>query len=296
MTRALFLLHLVSVGTLAALSACSGCHRRSVPADAAPWRVSVERNGHEIAVIDPAMLARFAPDNADGDVRAWRLYTLLGDGVDGSLQPDTSVVVEDAQGLRFVLSVPEDAVRGRQPFLALDERGRLRAVLAAGGDVITALRRDGQRELHQERGSRERLIRSILLDSAREPLPTDASFELSASIDGAAGVVWSPHDFAVVPSLDIVPADGEGHRTAWTLRDVTRTLVGDRARVVDVAGAGGQLVSISASQWNDAKSRPVLRLNRRGLLKLEWIASDGSSCDGERLKEVSLVVVRRDLP
>jgi hypothetical protein len=288
------LVALAGVALLAAVFAgLAFLGRRGLPDAIEP--VQIERDGQVLAPIDRSLLARTAPDFARGSTRCWRLEKLLASG---SIAPSTYVMVEDAQGLRFVLATPEDTAQGRQPFVAVDARGHLRVVLATGGDALATLEgRDGHREEHATDAGRARDVRRILLRTTPASDALSASpVSISAVIDGQPATLWSRRELGAVSSLDIVPADGEGHRPAWSLRELARALVGPDARVVEVDGEEGRRVRIEQAQWDEPSRIPIVRLNRRARLKFEWVAGDLSPADGDRLREVTSVALVRGAP
>jgi hypothetical protein len=265
-------------------------HRQ--PSDDLPDIIPVEllQNGSRLGSLDREFLGRTPPDLVQGSTRAWRLRRLIPSA---ALDRDTSVIVEDGQGLRFVLSTPRDLAEGRQPVVALDGRGQLRPLLAADGDLLALLEgRDGKREEHSTDLARDRRpARIILIAAGDDDAVARSPVSISAMVDDQPAVAWTRRELAAVRQLDVVPSDGEGHRTAWSLRDLAHDLVGDEARVVAVVGEHDERYTVRPDDWEDASRIPILRLNRRGHVKFEWVNRDLSPAEAERLREVTSVVL-----
>jgi hypothetical protein len=88
-----------------------------------------------------------------------------------------------------------------------------------------------------------------------------------------------------------IHADG-ADKDAWSLRDLAHALVGPHARVTGAADGGGTKVKIAKKDWADPKKTPVLRINRRGMYKIEWVDKDGSlTPNDEDVRDVRSVEV-----
>ncbi len=72
---------------------------------------------------------------------------------------------------------------------------------------------------------------------------------------------------------------------AWALRDVTKSLVGESARVVGLVNDDHERVTIPPNDWNDASRTLVMRPSHRGGYKVQWMDAQGSSGDA-LLKQV----------
>jgi hypothetical protein len=108
---------------------------------------------------------------------------------------------------------------------------------------------------------------------------------LAANIDGKT-VTWTRADFGKVKPVQISGDSGEGQRDGWSLRDVVSTLVDAKASVTELSGEGGGKMAIDAASWKDAGKQPILRQNRRGILKFYWVDAQGRPLEGDGLRGV----------
>lgn len=98
-------------------------------------------------------------------------------------------------------------------------------------------------------------------------------------------------ELAGVPKIAIA-GEGEGRREAWSVREVVMRLVGPKARVVSVRGQGADRQTVERSAWDNGARTPVLRLNRRGLFKFQWVrASDGEPEERGDVRDVTSIEV-----
>lgn len=112
-----------------------------------------------------------------------------------------------------------------------------------------------------------------------------APIALAAIIDGKS-VTWTRADFAKVKPVQISGDSGEGQRDGWSLHDVVTTLVDAKAQVTELSGEGGGKMAIDAASWKDAGKQPILRQNRRGILKFYWVDAQGRPLEGDGLRGV----------
>ena len=112
-----------------------------------------------------------------------------------------------------------------------------------------------------------------------------APISLSAVVDGKP-VTWTRAEFAKVKPVQISGDSGEGQRDGWSLRDVAATLVDPKAAVTELTGEGGGKMAIDAASWKDAGKQPILRQNRRGILKFYWVDAQGRPLEGDGLRGV----------
>jgi len=108
---------------------------------------------------------------------------------------------------------------------------------------------------------------------------------LAASVDGKT-VTWTRADFAKVKPIQISGDSGEGQRDGWSLRDVVTTLVDAKAAVTELSGEGGGKMTIDAASWKDSGKQPILRQNRRGILKFYWVDAQGRPLEEDGLRGV----------
>jgi hypothetical protein len=102
---------------------------------------------------------------------------------------------------------------------------------------------------------------------------------LKVIVDGRPAGEWTQERLAGVTPLQIKNHGGED-RLVWPLRDVARKLVGEKARVVSLAGDDDK-IEILASAWADPTRKLVVRPGHRGSYKALWVGADGSA--GEAL-------------
>ncbi len=129
--RSLFpLALLLTVTALLALPACRGCNADTKAHSDAGVSVAqgipVNIDGKEIAPIDLAQLARVTPDFTEGERRAWKLRSLLGEPAD---RPGTIIEIEDGEGVKTVLSRVGEAKDGREVVFAVNRLGEARVAI-----------------------------------------------------------------------------------------------------------------------------------------------------------------------
>ena len=117
---------------------------------------------------------------------------------------------------------------------------------------------------------------------------TNAS-PLKVVIPGGAPAAWTPDVLAAVTRFTI-HTDGS-EKDAWSLRDVTHQLVGPKARVIGAVDGDGTHAKINAKDWADAKKTPVLRINRRGMYKIEWVDKDGNMTNDDDVRDVRSIEI-----
>jgi hypothetical protein len=115
--------------------------------------------------------------------------------------------------------------------------------------------------------------------------------ELVAIVDGRE-VRFEEDRLLEVEAASVRGDDGEGARDAFPLRALVHALVGPTARVTELVGEEGRTVEIAPAAWDDARCVPVLKVNRKGQLKLQWTDEAGAPVEGEELRKVQRIVVR----
>jgi hypothetical protein len=60
-------------------------------------------------------------------------------------------------------------------------------------------------------------------------------------------------------------------KEGWSLHDVARQLVGAKARVIAVSASKTKRLELEPAKWSDPKRVPMLRVNRRGEFKFQWV-------------------------
>jgi hypothetical protein len=276
----------------------------SIPA---ALHVDVEIDGAPAPAIDAAKLGATKPDFSDDEHRAWRVVTLVGPA---AARPGVVVTAMAAQGLSLEMrpgAAPADPV----PVLSLNRRGELHVGLVTPDDPFPGfhgkggrLNRPGDPLPHLAGLTKLRVYVGAAPPVASNTVGTgtgggkgngggdQASSEaapLKVVVTGAAPTAWSPASLAAVPRFTI-HADG-ADKEAWSLRDVTHQLVGPHARVTGAVDGDGTRAKIDPKAWADAKKTPVLRINRRGMYKIEWVDKDGNMTNDDDVRDVKSVEV-----
>jgi len=310
----------LAVAVLALVAACSktsdtvDAKRSPKPPPAssvavpAGLHVDVEVDGVPGAPIDAARLSGTAPDFQDEDHRAWRIATLVGaaatrPGVVVSAVGDKGVAIEMRPG-----PGPNDPT----PVLSLNRRGDVVAELLAPDAPFPDFHGKGGR-LNRPGDPTPRLPSPVRMrvyvpgapapvasstvgtgtgggagDGGGALAATNAS-PLKVIVTGTGPTTWTPAALAALPRFTI-HADG-ADKDAWSLRDLAHALVGPRARVTAAVDGDGTSAKIDKKDWADPKKVPVLRINRRGMYKIEWVDKDGSLTNDDDVRDVRSVEV-----
>lgn len=108
--------------------------------------------------------------------------------------------------------------------------------------------------------------------------------------DDGTEIVFGPEAFARLPSVTIL-SEGDVARSGWSARDLAEAA--GAARISAVVGDDGARVAISTADWTDRDRSPLLRQNRRGMLKFQWMV-DGAAVEGGDVRGVAaLEMIRR---
>jgi hypothetical protein len=128
-------------------------------------------------------------------------------------------------------------------------------------------------------------------EDRHDPAIAHPPLALTVAIDGAAST-WTQDALDKVARFtgNARASDGE-IRDAWSLRELTRALVGPTARVTSVTGDRGAR-SIDEAAWNDAAHTPVLHTTRRGTLKFRWADTAGAWGESE-VRDVTRIEITR---
>jgi hypothetical protein len=306
-----------------AVAAC-GCSKSSEVTDAkrspkpppaetvtipAALHVDVEIDGAPAPAIDAARLTATKPDFSDEEHRAWRVATLLGAT---ATRPGVVVTALGDKGLSLEMR-PGSAPGEPAPALSLNRRGEVVAGLVAPDDPFPDFHGKGGR-LNRPGDPLPRMSGPTKL---RVFVPAAAAASASSTvgnpgtgggagngggsqsssdaaplkvvITGGAPASWSPAALAAVQRFTI-HADG-ADKDAWSLRDVVHQLVGPKARATSAVDGDGTRAKISPKDWADAKKTPVLRINRRGMYKIEWVDKDGNMTNDDDVRDVKTVEV-----
>jgi hypothetical protein len=128
-------------------------------------------------------------------------------------------------------------------------------------------------------------------EDRHDPAIAHPPLTLTVAIDGVPST-WNQDAFDKVARFtgNARASDGE-IRDAWSLRELTRALVGPTARVTSITGDGGAK-PIDAGAWNDAAHTPVLHTTRRGTLKFRWADAAGAWGESE-VRDVARIEIAR---
>lgn len=97
---------------------------------------------------------------------------------------------------------------------------------------------------------------------------------------GGQLVIWRSDELkaassslASVSELTSAEKDRLGARQGWSLRQLVRRKLGDKARVTAVISEAGDRVELDASAWRGADSTPILRVNNNGQFRFQWLGT-----------------------
>lgn len=110
---------------------------------------------------------------------------------------------------------------------------------------------------------------------------------LEVLVNGRPAAAWSPEQVAAARPVSMTNQNGE-QRDGWPLKALTRSLVGEKARVVAIASED-ERVTIDEKSWNDPARTLVLQLSHRGEYKARWL--QGAASDEAFLKHVRRIEV-----
>jgi hypothetical protein len=242
----------------------------------ASLHIPVEIDGRAADPIDAKKLGARKADFQDNEHRAWRMADLIGAPADRS---DTVFTIVGDSNFRVTMPHPKKA-GDLVPVLMLSRRSEITAAMVKPDDPFPAYHGQGRR---LERGGDPlpRVAKSV----AKILVTYDANAVASTKADGTPQEVATP---AIEISLDGKPTEawtleriktvetkkvpsGDAARESWSLRDLAHALVGPKARVVAVAGAGHRKLAIDPKAWDDPRETPALRVNRQGLFKFQWV-------------------------
>jgi hypothetical protein len=152
------------------LPACRGCRAgadaRGDAGSTLAQGIPVNLDGKEIAPIDMALLARIPPDFTEGERRAWKLRTLLGEA---AARPGLSVEIEDGEGQRKPFSQTGQSNDGREVVFAVNRLGEARIALIHPSEPFPSFHGHGERQGRAGDPARIREVRKIWLRPAEAP-------------------------------------------------------------------------------------------------------------------------------
>jgi len=273
---------------------------REIPSE---FRIDVEIDGNPARPIDAAVLQRVKPDFDRGGPRIWKLERLLGEAYG---RPNSMLEVQSADGVKTVFPRPAKGVQGAELVLLLNRRGE---ALVALRDVKGVLRpfhgRGGNRGRPGDQRRRIRNVSQFRLftreDAVASAAPRKAPAEagsVEVFVDGEHTITWTSAELSGFETLELGSRGGAARPAteAWPLRELVRDLAGPDASVAALQGQGGRSVKIDAAAWNDSERIPVLRLNRRGQFKFEWLSASLKPTRGRQMRAVNRIDVSRGSP
>jgi hypothetical protein len=298
-----------------ALALMLGCSRASDSADAkrspkpppaaigvvpAGWHVDVEIDGAPAPPIDAPRLDATKPDFADDEHKAWRVATLVGPaatraGAVVAAVGDAGIAVEMRTG-----GTPTEPT----PVLSLNRRGEVVVEVISPDDPFPdfhgkggRLNRPGDPQPRVAAPTKIRIYMAAGVDAGVVGTSdgggagkgggagaASAAPPLKVIVTGGPAQSWTTQSFDAVPRFT-VHADNSD-RDAWSLRDIVTKLVGPKARATAAVDGDGTRAKLDAKQWADATKTPVLRVNRRGMYKIEWVDKDGNMTSDDDVRDV----------
>jgi type IV secretory pathway VirJ component len=112
--------------------------------------------------------------------------------------------------------------------------------------------------------------------------------DLEVVVNGKPVAPWTLARLSAAQKVAVTNPNGE-QRDGWPLRDVTRALVGQGARVVALA-SDNERVTIDPRDWQDSSRTLLLRLSHRGEYKAQWLGGDGEG-DEAFLKHIRRIEI-----
>jgi hypothetical protein len=281
------------------------------PADSlaipAALHVEVEIDGTPAPAIDASRLGAVHPSFTDDDHRAWRLGAVIGPAAD---RPGVVISAMGDKGVALELHGGTGPA-GPVPVLELNRRGEVVVALVTPDDPFPEfhgkggrLNRPGDPLPHVSSPTRLRVYvaGTSPVDSGTVGTGTGGgagngggsqatsnAAVLKVVITGGTPKTWSPDAFASIQRFTI-HSDGS-EKDAWSLRDIAHQLVGPKARVVGAVDGDGTRAKIQPKDWADPRKTPVLRINRRGMYKIEWVDKDGNMTNDDDVRDVKSVEV-----
>ena len=251
---------------LAALSGCGSCAKEQQPATktdtsvlALVPTVTLERPGKAPVAIDRALLTSTSPSSTDGPFTAWRLIALVPD-----YDEKAPVDVIDEEGFRSPLLRTGEDPGELETLLIVGKDGESRIIRAAPNKPITAHRG----ETRKDAGRVRHVTKLVFLDKDGGVAGPPVSLKV---LVGGKETTWTRAELAKVKPIVLMSKDGDGERDAWSLRELAATLVGPGAMPSEVLGEEPKSLRLDAKPWKDEALVPVIRVNRRGRLKLVWL-------------------------
>lgn len=263
-----------------------------IPAD---LHIPVEVDGQPAEPINKARLSAAKPDFSDGDRSAWKLTQLLG-----APFARKGAVVEalSSNGVSVALAHPASD-KAPQPVLFLTRRGEVVVALVDPANPFPKYHGQGGR-LRRPGDPRPRLSGVSALHVRVESADAQSQWQameqagkqtlagLEIDVDGKP-LRLTAKQLATIPTMNIRGDQGD-RRVVWSMRDVVAVVAAPSAHPTEVVGEDGA-APIDLAAWNDAAQTPILRVNRRGMIKLQWIGQGGKVEDGGEVRGVRVLHV-----
>ena len=259
-------------------------------------KILVEIDGKPAEPITATHLSAIDPDYTDKDRRAWRIGSVVG----AAFQRSNAVVeIGTSQGGTMLMRVPKSP-NDLQPVLSLTRRGNLIAALVSPQDPFPSyhgrggrLQRPGDPRPHVSAIEKLRIYVEKPSESQvwqeNQQRGRAALASMILRVDGKA-MSTNVKQFAQIAPLSIQGDTGE-RRAAWPLKKVVSLVEDSQPQAVIVADQDGGTLSISMTDWTNSKKTPVLRVNRQGLLKFQWLGADGRPTGERQVRGVRQVDV-----
>ena len=245
--------------------------------------IPVTVDGAPAPALDTAWLSRTKPHFRDSnDRRAWKLSVLVGPVVDA---PGTLVEVESDGGPAAELRVAEGSV----PVATMNKSGELVVKLADPVNPFPNYHGRGGNRGRSGDHERVRAVTAIRVTTGGATSAAGGDRTLRVEVAGKEPATWSAAELGKLERVTFTSRDGE-KTSGYSLRALARAAAGVGARVSAV-DAGSGSVAIDEKAWDDGSKTPVLRVNARGELKLDWAGADGSRADGPEAHGVHAVRV-----
>lgn len=231
--------------------------------------IAVEVDGTAGEAITAARLAGLKPDYTDGNKRAWKLTRLLPKALAGE---GRVVEVSGAGKARLKLRNAGEVVNGTvvalvvgvgEPFVA-----RIDPAKPFATPTMRSVARIAQLRVYAPSQGKRR----------KPPVKAD-KLEVKIQLDGKAHATWKIDELNKVPTI-------EGKPRHWSMRAIADHIA-KGARISEVVSRKGNTQKLDAERWADERLKPLIKLNRRGMLKFWW------NRDGKRFQQVRDVVVIR---
>ncbi len=108
------------------------------------------------------------------------------------------------------------------------------------------------------------------------------------------GAVVSRRVFESLQRVPIRGPAGTGVLYGWDVRAIVAAVRGDGWRASGVRVRGGRTVAIDPAHWRNVDWVPVLRVNRRGKWRLQWVDRSGQPVEAPGAHDVEAVLVEPD--